>query len=300
MDINESVIVVGGLARNCEYNLCRNLDEIEKLRPYVKELYICILENDSTDNTPQIMDRFCSSHKNVKVVHFKETQFDVSAVSGASMSRICRLTKYRNMLLDMMRSCTNDADFDVIIDYDLDELNSLQIIKAIENAPVEWGALFADGRYKWQYRDKIQTAFRDKRKIYDSFAILESNRRIESIISFDNCSLAKFKKAVAFGTLLNKERFIPCRSAFGGVGIYKHEVLVGCKYSTFKVGDFYVCEHIYLNNSIAEKGYMNYITSELKTCVLMQQDNIFSYYFNKYLPPIHDLMVSLYLRLKHN
>ena len=198
MDINESVIVVGGLARNCEYNLCRNLDEIEKLRPYVKELYICILENDSTDNTPQIMDRFCSSHKNVKVVHFKETQFDVSAVSGASMSRICRLTKYRNMLLDMMRSCTNDADFDVIIDYDLDELNSLQIIKAIENAPVEWGALFADGRYKWQYRDKIQTAFRDKRKLYDSFAILESNRRIESIISFDNCSLAKFKKAVAF------------------------------------------------------------------------------------------------------
>ena len=248
--IKDSIIVFGGLARDCACNLARNLNEIEKIRTKVKKLYICILENDSSDNTPEVMDNFCSCHDNVIVKHFKETHYDVSSTTGASMSRICRLTKYRNMLLENMQSYCGNSDFFVIIDWDLDEFDSTQVLKAIENAPSDWGAIFANGRYKWQFKENRQTGFRDKNKIYDSFAILEDGMSIESIQKDDNSIYNRFVIARKFGFLLNKYRYVKCTSAFGGIGIYKSKCLEGCSYSTMKKGDWYICEHLAFNYTI--------------------------------------------------
>ena len=243
-DIKNFTLVVGGLARDCEYNLNKNLKDVYRLRGEVKELFICILENDSSDKTALVMDEFAKSHTNVIVKHFKETEFAVDNKTGASMSRICRLAKYRNILLDLMDSCCPNPDYNVIIDWDLDEMNSLQILRAIENAPSNWGALFADGRYKWQLCRKLQTGFRDKRKIYDSFAVLEDDKSILSILPLDNTSYHKFIIAEKYGTLLNKNKYVSCNSAFGGIGIYKHEAIKGCKYTTTAIENWFVCEHI--------------------------------------------------------
>lgn len=296
--IVDSVFVVGGLARDCESNLAKNLEEIEKIRGKVKELYICILENDSSDNTPRIMDDFCNTHKNILTKHFKETQYDVNTKTGTSMSRICRLSKYRNMLLDLMEGISVNPDYCIMIDWDLDEFDSSQIIQAIETAPSNWGAIFANGRYKWQYKDDVKTGYRDKKKIYDSFAVLEDNKDIESILQNDNNGYHRFHVSSLYGHLLNNNEYVPCTSAFGGIGIYKYEAIIGCRYSTKPVGDWFICEHIFLNYMIKNRGYKNYMCASLETSVLMIQRRRLTYVFNKYLPSLHDFLLSIYLRIK--
>ena len=296
--LEDSIIVVGGLARDCEANLLKNLNEILKLKEKVKELFICILENDSSDKTPRIMDDFCRLNENVIVKHFSETEFDVNIKTGAAKSRICRLAKYRNMLLDLMERCSNVINYNVIIDWDLDELDSMQILNAIEEAPSDWGAIFADGRYKWQYKNYKQSGFRDKSKIYDTFALLENDMDIETISFKGKRKFRMFQMALMYGRLLNKEKYVKCTSAFGGIGIYKHDAISGCRYSTLSKGDWYVCEHIFFNNRVRLNGYQNYICSEMITSVLLSQNNILFYLLNRYLHFLFNYLV--FLRLKKN
>ena len=54
-------------ARNCEKNIVRNIQRIQKLEKYFAEVRLYVLENDSTDNTRAVLEKYAKRMKHCKI-----------------------------------------------------------------------------------------------------------------------------------------------------------------------------------------------------------------------------------------
>ncbi|MHC4139409.1 MAG: hypothetical protein ACYSR1_06095 [Planctomycetota bacterium] len=51
-------VAICSIVRNCGLSLRRNIPQIEKLRKCFNESHVIIVENDSTDNTKEVLERW--------------------------------------------------------------------------------------------------------------------------------------------------------------------------------------------------------------------------------------------------
>lgn len=255
--INKSILIAA-LARDCKKAIIKNIPKIEILRKEFISSHVVIIENDSKDGTKDILKQWEKQSEGVKAImnNFGTITISKSSESilhpGSSLHRISKMTKYRNMYMDYAKNVDFRIDYLITIDIDIEDFSPTDIIKCIKDAPNDWGGLFANGRTYYYHISKY----------FDMFAFLPSNSN--EVINFKNMITNNH----ILEKLLRQHKFVECISAFGGIGIYKWDLIKDLHYETHPNKNSKIfemqCEHISLNKNIINKGYKNYICSSMK------------------------------------
>ena len=265
----EKYIAIAALARNCEDNLPGNIDRIENLRKSFSNSIVVVYENDSTDRTPDILNRWSCEKKNVFVVseHLTGNEYQSGLVSknfpDKSISRISKMVYLRNRLLTLLNE-KGSFDYVLFIDIDLEWFSVDGLIETLTDAPEDWGAIVANGRAELVKKGNIRTIpFQ-----YDDYAYLSLQKSIESRGPGYFASFKKFYRSYVFNRFVKRNRFVPCGSAFGGIGLYKWDVISNLKYELvvppkLTIFSACICEHIPFHNKIRKMGYSIYVSQSL-------------------------------------
>ena len=254
-------IVIAALARDCNEALINNIPRIEKLRELFTESHVVIVENDSKDGTKDTLQKWQEKATNI---HLLINDYGTETIPQASndnphpatsLHRIEKMTNYRNMYLEHIRSLKIDFDYLIIIDVDIKYFCSNDVINTIKNAPKDWAVLFAFGQEN-AYIGKIRL----KTLMYDMFAYV--HRQIPHPFT-EKYMFVQKRKIVK---RIKKETYSPCISAFGGLAIYKWNYIKSQLYQIQLNNDSMIsvlCEHIPFNHRVIEQGGNNYIAKQM-------------------------------------
>lgn len=265
----DKTILIAALARDCEKNLERNLLRIEELRSNFSNSYVLIIENDSKDHTKNILIKYKKTHHNVKLISkdyyglYPIKDYPKSTIQGKGCTRIARMAYFRNMILEYSKQY-NIYDYLVTIDIDVFSFSADEIINAICNAPAHWGALFANGQI---YR-KTNKGLKPIPLQHDIYAYFKCGEKLEKIgIHYLNENYLLIRSYLA-NMLLSKRPYIDVLSAYGGLGIYKRECLVGNSYEVFIPTNWAkynacICEHAPFHKKIIDNGYRCLLVRDL-------------------------------------
>lgn len=256
----DKTIVIAALARDCADALERNIPRIEELRKHFKNSHIVIIENDSKDDTKKILQEWSSVCENI---HLIMKDFGTLTIPNktkdnpnpsTSIHRIEKMAFYRNMYMNYIRTTFNSLDYLLVMDIDINDFSINGIIKSMTEAPSNWGGLFAFGiEYITIGKLKI------KPLMYDMFAYIHNSMPYP----FTPQYLFEQKRKII--SRVRKECYSPCLSAFGGVGIYKWEIIKNMSYTVQYNQNPIIqvlCEHIPFNLEIS-KNHTNYICKDM-------------------------------------
>ena len=130
----------------------------------------------------------------------------------------------------------------------------------MRKAPADWAALFANGRYYLKVGP-----FRIPVLYYDLLTYLPEPpvRGVgDCMTQAEMLDLRRFTQQA-----LKKTRFLPCRSAFGGVGIYRYDSIKDLRYvaeENKRSMEFdHLCEHIPFNREVSKHGTL-YVCRDMK------------------------------------
>ncbi len=257
----EKSILIAILARDCNESLQNNIPKVESLRSQFQNSKVVVVENDSKDGTKETLQKWADISEGVHLIMNDFGTLTIPQVSSdnphpsTSLHRIAKMARYRNMYMDYARSLSEKIDFLIIIDIDIEDFSVNGIVEAIIKAPENWGGLFANGSLCFlghfpQY--------------FDSFAYVPYNCGDDVARNFDE----QFLDSKEITKRLRKKQFVECISAFGGLAIYKWDVIKSSNYEVklnnrSKIFEA-LCEHIPLNLNITKKNYKNYICKDIK------------------------------------
>lgn len=205
---------IASIFRNNEnYLINHYLPNIELLEKQSNDLKFFFYTNGNDDNTSKILKDFCKNKNNA----FVKTSGNKSKIftRDTSLERVQNIVNARNQLLKL-RPFTNE--FTIIIDSDI--YFDVQVLERLANKiKPKYSALFVNGidrnylvdTHNIHYYDVL--AFIDTSNNYGYERFIENGHSenpfttIEDKISWENGKIT------------------PVKSAFGGIGIYRSEIL---------------------------------------------------------------------------
>lgn len=231
----KSKVVIISLARNCEKNLQKSIDQIIKLKS--QDFQFFIYENNSIDNTKDIL---IESAKKKSSITISLNTDDTPYLTDDSRERTINLAGYRNTCLEWVKNNCANFNYTIVLDLDADlgfSVNGIyNSISWLNKIPKSSGM----GSYSLYLNNK--NFFH-----YDSFAF-----RLRDW----NESTKNRQREKCFHQFHPKIGFPPVElnSCFGGLSVYKTEIFVNGKYDG-SIG----CEHVLFHKSLKKNGYNMYL-----------------------------------------
>lgn len=266
----DKTIVIGALARDCAISIRRNKTRIEQLRECFKSSYVVIFENDSIDDTKKVLEEYSNECNDVIIIskdYYGKYPFSYpisSEYAGMSCNRIARMVFFRNQLLEYIRAHFS-SDYIAFLDIDIYDFDVDGVVKSIKNAPTDWGALFANGYYTY----KSFSGIRPLTNQYDSYAYLRYNEDCQNLSHRILDKNEQYKRSIEMSQRINEADYYLCNSAFGGMAIYKSEVIEDASYKVLVPTDWEqygtcLCEHVPFNMHVCDCGYKCYMARNLR------------------------------------
>ena len=253
--------IFAGCVRNCERWLPKVLTNIEKYSSYFLESHFIFIENDSIDNTKEILKKW-----------YKNKNSSSLSMDGLKEipRRGLRLEAARNTYLKIIKDSNSLKKYDYLIVMDLDdasifEIEKKYILKSIEflNSDKSIAGVFSNqrGMYydMWTLRHKTICPV----DVWEEILDYKIKNKVTDEIAYE-CTLKKRKF-----NLDENNSPLEVDSAFGGFGIYKMDYIlknqkpyIGSK--TKKIDKnhtikWQVCEHVQFNMGIKDLGGKLYI-----------------------------------------
>ena len=226
-------VVLGGIVRNIEGNIGAIFKFIFQLKQVIPSLEVCLYENNSTDNTKETLKELEThlDYVSVKCENYPE-EFFFSFPARTYKNEGCRIHKIafaRNKLLEMINK--KESNFIIMMDLDINILPDVNVIADIlqqMNANKDIHVLFANGiQANGHYYDGYE--YRSEQLPFGPEILGET--------FWSDTHMAKIQnKYEPQGPL------IPVISAFGGLAIYRANVIKDCFYSadiTDELKEFY-------------------------------------------------------------
>lgn len=263
-------VAIGALARNCEQNLPENIERIEELRKKFSYSAVFVYENNSTDSTRNILQKWSSTSNGVWVKSedidespYKSSKKVGRLYRGTEVGRIRKMCDCRNKLLDMICNKT-PFDYVIFVDIDIAWFSIDGVVSAIQNAPEGWGGLFAN--CYCIFNDGGENVVRSS--YYDTFAFLNKDGKPERMKLSDLNKFRRYKLSFQISKLIRNFKYLECESAFGGIGIYNGKSIEGLSYEAFipsswKSNFVCPCEHIFFNSKINSPKF---VSKDLEVC----------------------------------
>ena len=225
-------VVLGGIVRNIENNIEQIFKFIFTLKQVLPTLEVCLYENNSTDKTKELLNELKNHLDYVSVVceDYPEEYFIKSFPARTFKNEGCRIHKIafaRNKLLEMINK--KQSDFIIMMDLDIKIIPDVNIIgNIIYSFPTDIHAIFANGiQGTGHYYDGYE--FRSEQLPYGPEILGDKFWTDEHMAKIQH-------KYDPNGVL------IPVISAFGGLAIYRADVIKDCFYSadiTDELKEFY-------------------------------------------------------------
>ena len=117
MAMRESRTVLCGLARNVAAHLPRSIARIERLGGQFADYRVLIYENDSTDATPALLNRWANRNRRVTVISQRRGKKLYGSVRCPH--RGDDMAEYRNLCQREVHSRWSDFDYACLLDMDL-------------------------------------------------------------------------------------------------------------------------------------------------------------------------------------
>lgn len=226
-------VIICGVVKNVETSIEKNINHALKTGDFFENFKLVIYENNSTDNTKAILNKY-ANHTNVKIIYENIEGFDkkennkiwaYTEITGSNHPcRIEHISNARNKLIDEI----NKSEYDVfthviIIDFDSNGWEIPGILDSF-NLSSDWDAIFANSN-----------------NYYDYYALRSNSFPFgPEIIGESFWKLPNYK--------FNSE-LIPVYSAFNGIGIYKKNIFKKFKYNFFVDDDVKQFYRNYLKNN---------------------------------------------------
>jgi hypothetical protein len=251
--MKQKSVVIAGCCRSNERFMYNNLQIIDAIGSQFKEYKVVIYENDSNDNTRQILLDNKKSHytyifgNNIKIENRTE-----------------RIAYCRNKILEEVTKEFTDYDYMLLLDLD-DVLMTGRLIGTIHSCFLyntnQWDAMFANCSDKY----------------YDIYALRKKNYLMTCCWNDTNTmKYIGIPHHEAYNKCIDKyiinypvyTKLIPVISAFGGAGLYKIKSITSLKnikYIGYEENhiDKQVCEHVSFNTELVNNGYKLYINPKM-------------------------------------
>ena len=245
--------------RNCEPALPNVLENIGRMAGLYSGSAFVFLENDSTDRSRDILQSWCSTAPEARLLTF-------DGLAGCCPIRTVRLALLRNRYLSILR--TEYADYDHLIIVDCDDINAGPIDSDCFRRAVEF--LESDSAHAGVFAGQGGL-------YYDLWALRHAELCPNDIWEeeFDLIAARRTPRIEAFKQTVAKRAFklpadappLEVRSAFGGIGLYKASHVrdgaqryIGHKSKRITFEDetqeavWQTCEHVALNAGICDRG----------------------------------------------
>ena len=144
--------VICGTARDCAGGLRRNIPVIGRLADMFRSASFVIVENDSIDETKNLLQKWSGSQEGVTLISRNTGTDTIQQDSGDvnpwfSEHRISLMAKYRNQYLELISASRLEPDYLVIVDLDVARI-SLEGIAHGFGLDIRWDGLCANGMKK--------------------------------------------------------------------------------------------------------------------------------------------------------
>lgn len=221
--VKDKTIVFCGCIRNSASELLSNIPTLEEICDYFKDYRIVVVENNSIDNSKNILKQW--SNRNPKVISliydFDESKYDnhiTPEIYNPSFiyKRIIKLVDYRNIYMDYINDQLDfESDYITIIDYDLSQIDVDGFFTSF-GTEFDWDAVTANG---YSYSPSL------KRRFHDTYPLFEVG--MPFVDSIDK--IKTYRKI--FEPLRKGMPFIRVASAYNGIAIFKASVRKKLRYS---------------------------------------------------------------------
>jgi len=243
-------IVIAGCTKNSSSYISEHLLRLVEIGKLFKTYNIIIYENDSTDNTCEVLNRFKRDNNNFDFIH-EENIIERLKYKGHIRSQT--IAHGRNRLLKVISHLYSTYDLMIMIDLDniLDRFKPKHILNIFNYGDV-WDALTANCINKyydiWALRipptvwnPAIHGKIWDKPLMHDCWTQIVDNIHPRECVK-------NYQKIIPI-----KSPLIETVSSFGGLGIYKIAAIKGCEYNSFD-NNIPQCEHIAFHRDIIRNG----------------------------------------------
>ena len=251
--LEDATIIICSIVKNAERGLKVNIPVINELCSRFKDFRIVVYENDSTDQTKDLLRRWALCDKERIHVLLNDTgasstipsKSDVSCNPFFSKRRIEKMTRLRNFYMEYVDEKGWAADYFMVVDLDVARLFVEPVISTLK-ANKDWDVVTAFG---------YSRSPRLSKRYHDGYALTmvgdENNPQTEEKI---------YSMPGILGKLKPDDDWLKVYSAFGGLAVYKFEAVKGLRYKVLPNNDPRVevrCEHFSLCKQIHERGYDN-------------------------------------------
>lgn len=230
--IEEAKILITGLVKNCEKTIQNEVQSVHNAFSDAKTTSWLIIESDSSDETLERLS-ILSNQYPLKYI-------SLGKLSGRYPGRTERLAYCRNTYLSEIVNNSEYSDVDYVVVCDLDGINkdlSKDAVLSCWECGIDWDACFAN----------------QKKFYYDIWALRHElwcpNDWIQEELFLRKFNVDEF--TCRFTTSLSRMIHIPSNakpikviSAFGGLGIYKKELMLKGKYEGLTTNNLDICEHV--------------------------------------------------------
>jgi FkbM family methyltransferase len=249
--------VIVGCARSCAGALPAALANIDTIAALYDEAAIVLVENDSDDETPSILQHWCAARPGARLVR-------LDGLAERMPERTSRIAAARNACIEAIdQGGLGGCDHLIVID--LDEVNE----RAID--PDD----FARARGWLQDHEDVAAVFSNATPVYyDILALRHPTWAPGDMWAEVRRHTPELGKAEA-RRRFTEDRQVPIprtadpievQSAFGGLGIYKLRHALEARYEGLDADGVKVCEHVAFNRAVAEaSGGRLYILPWLQT-----------------------------------
>lgn len=245
-------VVFTGLARDCAHALQPILQAVEQLGSRCEDWGYVFLENNSVDRTSRCLHQFDQVHRRGTVRSLGNLDTEIPL-------RTQRLARLRNLCLETIFADRRLSAFDFLVVMDLDGVNEQidagRLLHLMDRRIPRWTAFFANQRNRY----------------YDIWALRHRTwcpedcwkqvRLRPASMSFDDAeSLYVSKRQIRLDP---RSGFVPVESAFGGLGLYRLQLLRECRYVGIDGDGHQICEHVAFHADCLKQGGRLYIDTAL-------------------------------------
>lgn len=253
--LSEASIVVCGIVRDAARGLRKNMPVIDALCARAKDWHIVVYENDSRDETKALLRAWQARHPDRLHAIMQDTDGSQTIPSARSVSgnpffsrkRIDKMARLRNQYMAYIDEKGWQADYLVVVDMDVAQLQLGGILDTFAHAGEGWDAVAANG---YSLSPRLQ------RRYHDSYALTRwpdrDKSQTEDMIR---------RSADELGTLRPGDDWVRIASGFGGLAIYRFEAVKGLRYYAEPNDDERVevrCEHFSLYRQMIARGYEHF------------------------------------------
>jgi len=268
--MRDKKIIFAGCARDCAAHLPAVFDNLDRLRSAFGEAAYVFVENDSKDDTKQVMARYGQGKERFVSIH-------MDGLAAATPPRTVRLAVTRNLVIEYIRQAPELAEYDYLFLFDLDNVSARALNLDTLLQSIAW----------MRARPDVSAIFPNQLgTYYDLWALrhptLCPGDVWEELMDYkyvhgcddDTAYEATFAKRVL--SLAPDAPPLEVDSAFGGMGVYRlmdvlrnRQPYLGEKVKIVRDGGktsvarWQVCEHVHFHAGLRAQGGRLFILPNL-------------------------------------